>query len=133
MASTGPASGPERAPADDMPPASARLLIHVADRPEPSALRQTWQRLARSLSGRGRGRHGLPLKVAVQDLEGHRIGSIEPAGPLTQLQLPAGTYVVMASSGSERRTYTLTLSAGTSFELNIELPHAGCLLPSTSS
>jgi hypothetical protein len=34
--------------------------------------------------------------------------------------VPPGTYVVKASTGSEQRTYTLTLAAGTSFELYVE-------------
>ena len=66
----------------------------------------------------------------MQDLEGHRISTFEPAGPLTQLRLPPGTYVVMASTDSERRTYTLTLSAGTSFELHVDPLQPWRFLPS---
>jgi hypothetical protein len=56
----------------------------------------------------------------VQDLQGRHVSTVEPAGSLTQLRVPPGTYVVRASTGSEQRTYTLTLAAGTSFELYVE-------------
>jgi hypothetical protein len=71
------------------------------------------------------------LKLTVQDLEGRRISTFEASGPLTKLRLPPGTYVVTASNGSERRTYTLTLSAGTSFELYVDSLQPWRCLPST--
>jgi len=60
------------------------------------------------------------MKVTLHDLQGHRISTWEPAGPLTRLRLPAGTYVVTASHGIEERSYTLALRAGASFELHVD-------------
>ena len=123
--------GPEPVLADDVDPLSARLVIHAANSPESSARRRTFQRLAGWLIERRRDRQGLPLKLTVQELEGHRIATFEPAGALTQLRLPPGTYVVMASNGSGRRTYTLTLSAGRSFELYVEPLQPWRFVPAT--
>lgn len=123
--------GPEPTPADDVQTPSARLVIHVANDPDSSVFRRASRRLAGWLLGRRPDRRGLALKLVVQDLEGHRISTFEPSGPLTRLRLTPGTYVVVASNGSERRTYTLTLSAGTSFELYVDSLQPWPCLPST--
>jgi hypothetical protein len=120
VAQAGPAADVEPGPRDNAHPPTARLVIHAANRPELCARRWTLQRLAGWLIGRRRDREGLPLKLTVQDLQGRHVSTVEPAGSLTQLRVPPGTYVVKASTGSEQRTYTLTLAAGTSFELYVE-------------
>jgi hypothetical protein len=99
---------------------SARLVIHAANKGEPSVWRRRWHRLAGGLIGRRRDRQRPALTLTIQDLEGLHVSTFEPASPWTQLRLPPGTYVVRASNGSEQRTYTLTLSAGTSFELHVD-------------
>ena len=108
--------------------ARAHLVIHAGPR-----LLGRWQALPRFagwLVGRTHTRGGPSLNLTVQDLEGHRIGIYEPADPVTRLRLTPGTYVVVASNGSERRTYTMTLSAGTSFELYIDTLQPSRPLPS---
>jgi hypothetical protein len=130
VAQAGLDPGPEPTLADDVHPPSARLVIHAANGPD-SVLRRAFQRLVGWLIGPRPDRRGLPLKLTVQDLEGHRISTFEPSGPLTKLRLTPGTYVVVASNGSERRTYTLTLSAGTSFELYVDSLQSWRCLPST--
>jgi hypothetical protein len=125
--------GPEPVLPDDLHPPSARLVIHAGNGFEAAARRPPLQRLAGWLIGRRRGRQGLPLQLTVQELEGRRVATFEPAGSLTQLRLPPGTYVVMASNGSERRSYTLTLGAGTSFEVYVDPLQPWRFFPSTPS
>lgn len=101
--------------------AAARLLIHaendfsqVGQRIE-AALRRLCTRHA---SG---GRHELrpALTLQVDDLQGRRLRSIDDAGPLTDVPLPAGTYQVTALRGHFRRSYTMTLEPGASVELHL--------------
>lgn len=63
----------------------------------------------------------LPLQLEVDDLQGQRLGAIDDAGALTDLPLPAGTYRVNAIRGNLRRSYTLTLEPGASFDLYLRL------------
>ena len=120
VAHTGLDPRPEPAPPNAAHRPSARLVIHAANRAEPSAWRRRLRLLAGELIGRRRDRQGLALTLTIQDLDGRHISTFEPASPWTQMRLPPGTYVVRASNGSEQRTYTLTLSAGTSFELHVD-------------
>ena len=102
---------------------AARLLIHAEDQRSHIGPRfdSALHRLrARYSSGR---QHELrlPLKLQVDDLQGQRLGAIDDAGPLTDLPLPAGTYRITAIRGDLRRSYTLTLEPGASFELYLRL------------
>jgi hypothetical protein len=62
-----------------------------------------------------------PLELQVDDLQGHRVLEIEDAGPLTDIPLPAGTYQVSVHLGRVRRSYTMTLEEGASFDLHLRL------------
>ncbi len=62
-----------------------------------------------------------PLGLQIFDLQGHRVLALDDAGPLVDVPLPAGTYRVAAHAGSVRRSYTMTLEAGASFDLHLRL------------
>ena len=110
--------GPEPAGGAHAP--TACLVIHCGRGAAPSALRQTFPRFAGWLASRKRERQGRSLELAVHDLEGHPVGDFRPAGRETRLRLTPGTYVVVASNGTERRSYTMTLSAGARFDLYVD-------------
>jgi len=105
------------------PPAAAlspaRLLIHsvdldgVRERHFDSPL----QRLrALRVHGPWHDKRAL-LCLQIDDLHGQRVHSVEGAGPLMVLPLPAGTYHISVHFGDVRRRYTLTLEPGASFDL----------------
>ncbi len=45
--------------------------------------------------------------------------SVDDAGPFVDIPLPAGTYHVTAELGKVRRSYTMTLEPGASFNLRL--------------
>jgi hypothetical protein len=99
--------------------AASRLLIHAeydlgeSDRHHESRL----QRL-RAIQTRGPWNDKrAPLNLQIDDLQGHRVHAVDDAGPLIDVFLPAGTYHVSVHLGKVRRSYTLTLEPGTSFDL----------------
>ena len=104
-----------------IPPATARLLIHAAKVPDESALKSALHRMRARYSGGRRQQPRVALKLQVDDLRGLRVDEIDDAGPLTELPLPPGTYLVTATAGSIRRGYTLTLEPGLSFDLYLHL------------
>jgi hypothetical protein len=57
--------------------------------------------------------------VQVNDLGGREVFSQEDAGPLIELPLPAGIYLVSAQAGKVKRSYTLVLEQGASFDLHL--------------
>lgn len=95
-------------------PALACLVIHAA--PAPAAV---WRRLAGLLR-----RDDQTLRLQVDDLTGKRVLTIDDAGPRVALALPAGTYQVTARVGAVCRCYTMTLTAGGSFDLALQAPWA---------
>lgn len=98
---------------------AARLLIHADDRPGGSFFESALHRLrARYAGGRQRDAR---LELRVHDLQGHRLRAFPDAGPLTDVPLPAGTYRVTAILGNLRRSYTMTLEEGASFDLHLPL------------
>ena len=101
----------------------ARLRIH-AERPAAgaaTALESALQRLRQRYAGGRAAPRRLPLVLQVDDLQGRRLLAIEDAGALTDLPLAAGTYQVGVTLGGCRRSYTLTLEAGASFDLHLHL------------
>jgi len=62
-----------------------------------------------------------PLGLQIDDLEVQRVLDIDDAGPLTDIPLPAGTYHVSVHLGKVRRSYTMTLEQGVSFDLHLRL------------
>ena len=61
------------------------------------------------------------LAVQITDAAGHPVFSLNDAGPLTDVSLPAGTYHVAVQRGDVRRGYTMTLAQGASVELYLRL------------
>ena len=105
-------------------PAGAHLLIHLAD----TATDQRWslQALARRL----RAPFGAPaastaaglLALEVHDQQGQSVLTLDLSGPLVDVALPPGIYRVTARRGKLQRSYTVALSSGSSFDLQLELP-----------
>jgi hypothetical protein len=62
-----------------------------------------------------------PLNLRIDDLQGHRMHAVDSAGPLVDVPLPAGTYLVSVHLGPVRRSYTMTLEPGASFDLYLSL------------
>lgn len=104
-------------------PAAARLLIHAEGHLSAMAVRSesafdrlhAWWSRRQPLATQSR------LKLQVDDLQGQPLRAVDDAGPLTCLPLPAGTYRVTALCGDLRRSYTLTLEPGASFDLYLRL------------
>lgn len=94
--------------------ALACLVIHTG--PAPAA---AWRRATRGLKGLLR-RDDRALRLQVDDLAGKRVLTIDDAGPRVALALPAGTYQVTARVGELCRCYTITLTAGRSFDLALQ-------------
>lgn len=100
----------------------ARLVIHAEDqlesrvRPLESPLRRL-----RELSGGIRTERDKCAKLClhIDTLQGVRVHSVDDAGPLVDIPLPAGTYHVTAELGKVRRSYTMTLEPGASFNLRL--------------
>jgi hypothetical protein len=98
---------------------AAHLLIHAGldagagDRRHESVL----QRL-RAIQAHALWHNKLtPISLHIDDMHGRRVHSIEDAGTLVDVRLPAGTYHVTVHVGNVRRRYTLTLESGSSVDL----------------
>lgn len=103
--------------------AAARLLIHAEDHLSTMAVRSAsaFDRLHAWWSRRQPLAKPSRLKLQIDDLQGQPLRAVDDAGPLTCWPLPAGTYRVTAICGDLRRSYTLTLEPGTSFDLYLRL------------
>jgi hypothetical protein len=98
-------------------------LIHAAD-PVSTDRRQFESPLRRlfALHSDGPWHHfRVPLKLQIDDLEGRRVHTVDDAGPLVDIPLPAGTYKVSVHLGKLRRSYTMVLLPGASFDLHLRL------------
>lgn len=101
----------------------ARLLIHAhhdagASRPSQEA---SLHRL-RAFWAIGKRQEQLaPLRLQIVDFRGDQVFAAEAAGLLIEVPLPAGTYHVTATRGMVRRSYTMTLEQGVSFDLYLRL------------
>jgi hypothetical protein len=101
-------------------PSAARLLIHAVDHAGAGAGHHHESRLHRLLALHANGQvppDGPPLNLRIDDLQGRRLYTVDDAGPLVDVPLPAGTYQVSVDLGQVRRSYTMTLEPGTSFDL----------------
>jgi hypothetical protein len=102
--------------------ASARLLIHAPD----DDIGPGWsmdaliQRL-RVLRRLRTHAQSLPISLAIRDLEGHRVLSLDEAGTLVDVALSPGIYHVSAEQGVARLSYTVALAPGTTFDLYLRL------------
>jgi hypothetical protein len=101
----------------------ARLLIHIAE-PVNTGRRHFETPLRRLFALHPDGpcnRSRVPLRLQIDDLEGRRVHTVDDAGPLVDVPLPAGTYQVSVLLGTLRRSYTMTLLPGASFDLHLRL------------
>lgn len=101
--------------------AAARLLIH-ADAGDVSprwSVEALIQRLRARKSADCRHAGHAPIGLEVQDLEGHRLLSLDVAGPLVEVALSPGTYHVCTGLGGARRSYTVALGPGATFDLHL--------------
>lgn len=101
----------------------ARLLIH--DRPDsagsssrPIAKAVQWLS-DRARHGVGAGAPAAACIVQIDDLLGHRFLHAAQTLPLTEVQLPAGTYHVTVRVGTWHRRYTVTLEPGATVNLHL--------------
>lgn len=103
---------------------AARLLIHVKGAPSAwcKPFQSIWHRLRSLCFKDSRGKAPAVPSVQIHDLQGQRVFATDAAGALIDLPLPAGTYHVSASIGKLRRSYTMTLEQGASFDLFLRLP-----------
>ncbi len=101
--------------------ATARLLIHADAAGHSGVPDSPMHRLRARYGGFARRSAPPPLALNVMDLAGRPLASIQSAGRLTELRLPAGTCVVRAIAGTVHRGYTLTLESGRSFDLHLQL------------
>ena len=68
---------------------------------------------------RDAGRVGLALGLAAA---GRPVFALKHAGPLTDVELPAGRYLVVAESGGVRRTGSVAVKPGAPARLNLHWP-----------
>jgi hypothetical protein len=98
----------------------AHILIHSDTVPITCKTRfQATLRKLRLLADRST--DASPIHVQIHDLRGHCVFGIESAEPLLDVVLPAGTYHVNAQLGTVRRSYTMAIEPGTSFNLYLRL------------
>jgi hypothetical protein len=103
---------------------SARLVIATGASAAPHS---AWpQKLPRwLLPWRTGKRPGVPATgIAIEALDGQRLLALPDARRPLEFLLPAGTYHVHLDGAGLRRRYTVTLQAGTTFELRVVLDGA---------
>ena len=61
-----------------------------------------------------------PLSLALADGHGRTVLSLPDASPVLGVALAPGTYHLTATRGQTRRGYTVSLPAGTRFELHLQ-------------
>ena len=111
------------APVAPAEPAAARLLIHT-EGPVAAAAKEPWSPLQWLLAWAPtnlRQDPHAPLRLQIDDLQNHPFLTLDDAGPLVDVVLPAGTYHVAVQRGDVRRGYTMTLAQGASVELYLRL------------
>lgn len=103
----------------------ARLLIHAQDDHPPGRLADSPLQRLRALYPTARPAGRAPLRLSVETLAGDNVLSLDDAGPLVDVSLPAGTYHVTAHLGDAHRGYTMRLDPGTEFDLHLRLAQPG--------
>jgi hypothetical protein len=124
-----PAPDHERSQMDRFAPqrtaavSAARLLVHAEDNVGARGKRfESPLRRLRALYADGPWHdEQAPLCLHIDDLQGRRVLAIDDAGPLSEVPLPAGTYNVTVRLGKVRRSYTMVLEQGASFDLYLRL------------
>jgi len=110
-------------PPGGLMPSAAHLVIHVEGDGGTRGrhARPPLQRL-RALYAEGPWHEErAPLSLRIDDLRGHPVLAVDDAGPLIDVPLGAGTYHVTVHLGNLRRSYTMTLEKGTTFDLYLRL------------
>jgi hypothetical protein len=97
---------------------ASRLLIHAArdDGPAGWTIESLIRRLRAHLLEGPRKLRALP-GLEICDLGGHQVLAIDDAGALVDVTLLPGTYHVSAEVDGVRRSYTVALEPGVSFDL----------------
>ena len=103
------------------PVRQSRLLIHAQDDHPPGRLSDSPLQRLRALYPTARPAGRAPLRLVIDTLAGDNVMSIDDAGPLVDLSLPAGTYHVTAHLGDTHRGYTMRLEPDASFDLHLRL------------
>jgi hypothetical protein len=60
--------------------------------------------------------------LAISSARGRQVFALKHAGPLTDVELPAGRYLVVAESGGVRRTGSVAVKPGAPARLNLHWP-----------
>lgn len=96
--------------------ASAYLIVHAEPDDHRLAARSPWQRLrawCRAMSNQPRA----ALALTLSDRHGLTVLSLPDAEPVLGVALVPGTYHLTAVRGGSRRGYTVSLPAGSRFDL----------------
>lgn len=104
--------------------AGAHLLIHTSD-DAPVGLRWRLQTLLQQVCEHLLApAHPAPAMLALEihDQQGQRVLALELAGTLVDVVLAPGIYRVTARCSKTRRSYTVALSPGSTFDLHLHLP-----------
>lgn len=109
----------------------AYLTVHAESGRSPRPRPSPWQRL-RTWWRIGR-RSGTPeaLSLTLADRHGHTVLSLPNADPVLGIALTPGTYHLTAVRGGARRGYTVSLPAGSRFDLHLRF--SLCKQPTQSS
>lgn len=101
----------------------AHLLIHAGTRPAVGQTRfqATLRRLRLLYPHDVRNTDSGLMRVQINDLQGQQVFGVESAETLLDIPLPAGTYHVIVQRGKVRRSYTMAIEPGTSFDLYLRL------------
>lgn len=97
----------------------AYLIVHAESDRAPRLHASPWQRL-RAWCRLGR-RSGVPdvLSLTLVDRHGHTVLSLPDADPVLGVALAPGTYHLRAVRGHTQRGYTVSLPAGSRFDLHL--------------
>jgi hypothetical protein len=106
--------------------AVSRLLIHAPGQDDSDgwSVDSLIQRMRSHVLERPRGERPL-LALEIHDLQGQRLLALDDACPLVEVTLPAGTYHVSTDLAGARRSYTVALERGASFDLYLRLSRDG--------
>ena len=104
---------------------SARLLIHAQDDHPAGRLADSPMQRLRALYPSARPAGSAPLHLRIDTVAGDNVLSLDDAGPLVDVSLPAGTYHVTAHLGDAHRGYTMRLTPGEAFDLHLRLAQPG--------
>lgn len=97
--------------------AAARLVIHTSGSAGKGGSLGAFILRAGRLAGLQGDDRRRAIGLEIQDGEGHRVLALDAAGLLVDVALLPGTYRVSAEQGGARRSYTVALAPGSTFDL----------------